>query len=303
MTELQIPSWARPQTRDAQSEAEAGFKAGASLAILDRLLAAPMASRGIWLDRLALRAATSGTRAIGRAEDEAAIRDAITLRQGSADPGPAGRLLTLWRRLAGRSPTPDATAIRSAAALIGVVICEDLIAQAERLANSTMPAITAAAEILLACHGDRPERTIMGCWLADMVLARRLRWPIAVPLLAGSLLNRLWRSSPAGGGGRGTPYPDLTRWFHGTADAAAFAVDLAIDLERRAEILIAVSPKLRAKAAAKVVERLLNQDAIAASEPFPGISDRGLRRLLDRLHSLSAIRELSGRSSFRLYGL
>jgi hypothetical protein len=302
MTELQIPSWARPQTRDAQSEAEAGFKAGASLAILDRLLAAPMAHRGVWLDRLALRAATASTRAIGRTEDEAAIRDATTLRQGSADPGPAGRLLTLWRRLAGRSPTPDPAAIRSATALIGVTIGEDLIAQTERLANSTMPAIAAAAEILLACHGDRPERAIMGCWLADMVLARRLRWPIAVPLLAGSLLNRSWRTSLAGGG-RGGAAPDLTRWFHGTADAAAFAVNLAIDLERRAEILIAVSPKLRAKAADKVVERLLNLDAIAASEPFPGISDRGLRRLLDRLHSLGAIRELSGRSSFRLYGL
>lgn len=302
MTGLHIPPWARPKTSSGQSEAEAGFKAGASLAVLDHLLAAPLAHRGIWLDRLALRAAVAAAHALGRTEDDAGIRDAVTLRQGSADPGPGGRLLTLWRRLASRSPTPEPAAIRSAAALIGATINDDVLATAEQLANSTRPAIAAAAEMLLACHGERAERAILGCWLADMVLARRLCWPTAVPLLAGSLLNRSWRAS-LDGSRWGSAAPDLTRWFHGYADAAAVAVNLAADLERRAEFLIAVRPKLRAKAAAKVVERLLNQDAIAASEPFPGISDRGLRRLFDRLHNLGAIRELSGRPSFRLYGL
>ncbi len=58
-----------------------------------------------------------------------------------------------------------------------------------------------------------------------------------------------------------------------------------------------------AKAADAVVERLLSDDAIVASEKIAGMSDRGLRRLFDRLVELGAVRELSGRPIFRIYGL
>ena len=87
--------------------------------------------------------------------------------------------------------------------------------------------------------------------------------------------------------------------------AAASALDLAADLARRAKTLIAVAPKLRAKPAAKIVDLLFAEDCVSPAEaarqaPMTG---RAARRLFDRLVALGAARELSGRPTFRLYGL
>jgi hypothetical protein len=48
---------------------------------------------------------------------------------------------------------------------------------------------------------------------------------------------------------------------------------------------------------------LLADDAVSAAAPLPGLSDRSRRRLFERLVRLSAARELTGRATFRLYGL
>ena len=49
---------------------------------------------------------------------------------------------------------------------------------------------------------------------------------------------------------------------------------------------------------------LLDDDSLTASSKLGGqISERGARRLFDRLVALGAIRELTGRATFRLYGL
>lgn len=44
-------------------------------------------------------------------------------------------------------------------------------------------------------------------------------------------------------------------------------------------------------------------EAMLASDAVGGMSDRALRRLFDRLVSLGAVRDLSGRPTFRIYGL
>lgn len=72
---------------------------------------------------------------------------------------------------------------------------------------------------------------------------------------------------------------------------------MAADLARRAAHLNTVAPKLRAKASGEAVEMFLTRDAVAPSVlPLP---DRASRRLVD----LGAVRELSGRDTFRLYGV
>ena len=70
--------------------------------------------------------------------------------------------------------------------------------------------------------------------------------------------------------------------------AAVRAIDLFTELERRGEKLLAVAPKLRAKGADAVVDQLLNADALVATrgDKKTGMSDRGLRRLFNRLVEL-----------------
>ena len=86
---------------------------------------------------------------------------------------------------------------------------------------------------------------------------------------------------------------------------------MARDLARRAEALRAVAPKLRAKGSAAAVGLFLAEEAVApASMLSPRIrgtsvpmTDRAARRFCDRLVALGVARELTGRSTFRLYGV
>jgi Fic family protein len=82
--------------------------------------------------------------------------------------------------------------------------------------------------------------------------------------------------------------------------AAAEACQLHGELAQAAQRLEAVAPKLRAKGA---LAALLGDDAVSGAAEIAGLSDRGLRRLFDRLVELGALRELTGRPTFRLYGL
>ncbi|TIX54825.1 MAG: DUF1403 family protein [Mesorhizobium sp.] len=78
---------------------------------------------------------------------------------------------------------------------------------------------------------------------------------------------------------------------------------MAAELSRRAERLIAIAPKLRAKGAGDVIFLLLNEDAVSGSLTTKNLSRFASRRLFDRLQQLDAVRELSGRATFRLFGL
>ena len=139
---------------------------------------------------------------------------------------------------------------------------------------------------------DAPRHEVVALILADVALARILGWDHPVPLLAARL-------KPAELRKRG----DDLRWccHRALARSAIEAVGLAAGLTRRAGRLNAVVPRLRAKGAEEAVEMFLTRDAVAPSAlPLP---DRAARRLCDRLVDLGAIRELTGRDTFRLYGV
>ncbi|MFC3722821.1 DUF1403 family protein [Neoaquamicrobium sediminum] len=312
-----IPTWLRRAVPDAQSLAKKDFEdvalaAGAAICLLDQVVRRHERWAGAWRQRLALSAAAATMKQAGRIEDEAALRDAVLLTKAGDDVGPAGRLLLAWRRLAAR-PAGDLLTAKSLAAVLGEFsyapdeeVVNDLADELRQLGacDGTVGMLTGA---FIAAERHAFDRTV-GAWLADALLAQRLGWAHSVPLLGAEAAvgasARLRR--PTTGSGATSTETHLERakgLLAAQARAALRAIDLSAELGRRADRLLAVAPKLRAKAADAVVDKLLSDDAIVASEKIAGMSDRGLRRLFDRLVEFGAVRELSGRPTFRIYGL
>jgi hypothetical protein len=297
-----FPGWARHDTSPADL-AEAAFSAGAALAALDTRIHAAAPWSGAWRRRLALKAAAASVKNARRGEDELLLRDAFFLCPAGGDPGPAGRLLLAWREL-DRSDSLANESVLHLAKTLGLSVDDALrcaIAGAQEMAAAGRGAPFAAADTAKAVLAHRPDAELLAFWLADAVLARRLGWPLPVPLMAAALLHPSLRCP-----GR-RPHPANPGWTQtccaAYALAAAQACDLHAELGRRAEILLAVAPQLRAKGASGVIEALLDDDAVLSSGRDGSMTARGRRRLFDRLVALGAVRELTGRATSRLYGL
>ena len=258
--------------------------------------------------RLALKSAAACAKILRLNADEGALRD---LRFAVGDElGPAASLLSLWRDLAGRSPSLDPRRILEATARLDLpapntdALAESLSEQS-RGGDPVSGAANAAAFAFSAFpDAPAPPSEILALWVFDMVIAIRLRWPRPMPLIATKILDPGLRSN----GGR-RPKPDEPAWSKtaaaATALAATSALDLAAHLSRGSDTLLTVAPKLRAKPAAKIVDLLLAEDCVSPAEAArqAPMTDRAARRLFDRLVALGAARELTGRPTFRLYGL
>lgn len=276
------PGWAATG-RPADPE-EAAFRAGAALAHLQGVMAQPGLPLTLWRDRLALEAAAATVRCSGRPEGLAELRDALHLARPGDPLGPAGEIGQAWRRAVTRPLTA-----RGLAPLPGVA--PELVRR--ELARSGAP-IARAAAMLETVLSEAPRAETAALILADAALAKALGWDRIVPLLVLGLAPRDLR--------RDGDQLRLACYQAGTR-AAARASGLAQELARRAARLHAVAPKLRAKGAGAAVALFLTQDALAPVALTHLMSDRAARRLCDRLVALGALRELTGRDSFRLYGL
>lgn len=313
-----LPAWLRRAVPDAQSLGSQGIEdiaiaAGAAIGALDAVVRRQERWSGAWRQRLALGAAAVMTRQSGRVEDEAALRDALLLTRPGDEVGPAGRMLLAWRQLAARPAEELLTEASIAGVLDALGLARDdetAVDLADELRQLAAPegAVGALVGAFAAIEQRGLPRTV-GCWFADAMLAQRLGWTHAVPLLGGEAAGANGPSRPRRAatifppnGIEATPERAKTL-LAAQARAALRALDQSADIGRRADRLIAVAPGLRARGADVVVDRLLSDDAIVASARIAGMSDRSLRRLFERLVELGAVRELSGRSTFRIYGI
>lgn len=291
-----MPAWVtgpRSQTPD-----DVAFLSGAALGALHSVLGRTEVPQGVFRDRLALAAAEACLALAGRPERARAraLRDEVHLLRPGEVPGPGGAVFALWRR-AVRVPLG-----RDGLEGVRALLPERVAAVRPDGRSEGRGAVARAAGILAAVLAAHPREEAAALILADATLARALGWSYTVPLLARGLNRRDLALADAG----------LRLACHRAAHAGAVeAHRVALDLARRAAHLRAVAPKLRAKGAEAAVALFLAEDALApalALSPFVrgstiAMTDRAARRLCARLVALGAVRELTGRPDFRLYGL
>ena len=315
-----LPSWVtRNHGKAPESEA---FLSGASLAMLHMMLADPSETLPAELlrNRLALRAAEACLKLEGRRDSEVEIRDAYYLAGGGANAigatgaasamGPAGEMYVRWRKASviGLKHKDWLVRLRSS---VPEQVAQELPEWIDNAMNQgagqgRSPVAQAARMIALVIAAfPREEASALIC--GDLVLARALGWAQPVPLLGVQLKRKdlLLVVDPDRG-------DDLVVACHrAVAIGAQDAVRLGHDLMRRAQRLRTIAPKLRAKGSDAAVALFLREDALLPSTMLSpriigssiAMTDRAARRLCDRLVTLGAVRELTGRSTFRLYGV
>jgi hypothetical protein len=235
-----------------------------------------------------------------------------------ADPGPAGRLHQLWRFLASQPARINAQHLHAAADLLALPVkktsgadeIDRLAAILAKITTTLRNPIAAAGQGAVSARqtfaaAPGVDSEIFALWIADLVLASKLGWEKPVPLLAMAIEAPALRSAF----GNHLGFDNPKTWGLSCASAYALAFEEAHELTKTLapcyELLLRATPKLRAKEADQVIEMLLNDDAISPSEATHAtqLSDRASRRLFERLTTLGAVRELTGRTNFRLYGL
>jgi len=283
-----MPSWVT--SARAQTLEDVAFLSGSALATLHFVLGRQDMPQTLLRARFALAAAEACAVFSGRPERAEDLRDVAHLLRPGDLPGPAGEVYLCWR-----SAVKRPVSIKALHWALPMHPPDKIVGwlDAGGRGGACTP-IARAAHVLEAVLTQSPRAETTGLILADAALSQALGWDHIVPLLASGLKRSDLRK-------RGD---DLWLACHRAVNAcAADAVRMANDLARGTARLNAVAPKLRAKGAGAALELFLTFDAVTPAALVSLNSDRAARRFCDRLVELGAIRELTGRDTFRLYGV
>ncbi len=279
-----LPGWVT--SARAETPEDVAFLSGAALAHLHLVVRRDDVPQSLLRERLALRAAEACVTRSGRPERAGELRDAVAFLQPGDSPGPAGEIYLSWRRAIERPVSVNALH-RALPDLKSEAIATWLDA------GQGAP-VPRAAAALQAVIEDRPRDPTSALLLADAVLSLSLGWSHVLPVLSLGLKRGDLRKADE----------DLWLACHRAISVGAVEVTReATDLARRAARLREVAPKLRAKGAEEAVALFRSRDAVAPAALISLRSDRAARRFCDRLVDLGAVRELTGRDTFRLYGI
>jgi len=234
---------------------------------------------------------------------EAELRDAYLLTLPGDAMGPNGDILALWR-------DGSSVGLRNAGWKTRLVALmpddqQEMVAEALDLTVSGAGApVTKATSTLARILTSFPRQEAVALLCADAVLSHSIGWDHPLPLVALYLKRSDLRRAAEG--------EDVRIACHAAVGRGAqHAVRLAYDLARRAHHLNSVARKLRTKGSNDAIQLFLSEDAVLPSTMLSptirgsntSMTGRSARRLCDRLVELGVVRELTGRSTFRMYGV
>ena len=309
-----LPNWVKERSAPETIES-ASFGSGAALTAL--YLTTSNFIMGVPNELLRLRLALDATvktlKLQGRGETAQEVRDYFYLTAPDDEMGPVGLLLDQWRGVArinlrtlnwhqafvDQSPAP----VRETLLEMFNEVNQQPSADQKEVTGSPVCEAVAMVSRFLSLF---PRYEDVALQLADIVLARALRANNVMPLFAHHVRRK-----------------DLLALREGDNEAfklamhrmaalgARDATRMAHDLSERAAKLKEQGTKLRTKGRDKAIELFMSEDAVfPTSSLYPKIrgtnitmTKRSARRLCSRLVELGVVRELTGRSTFRMYGL
>lgn len=279
-----MPSWVT--SARAETPEDVAFLSGAALNQLHLVLSDQSVPQTLLRARLALRAAEACVTHQGRPERALDLRDAVAFLQPGDCPGPAGEVYLAWQQAVKRP-----ISVKALHRALPDLQPEQIATWLDAGQRATVPC---AAAVLQAVTEKRPRDLAAAFVLADAALAQVLGWTHVLPLLGLSFKRGDLRKLGM----------DLRQaCYLAISSGAAEATREAGELTRRVARLKAIAPKLRAKGSDDAVALFLSQDAVAPTALTSLRSGRAARRFCDRLVELGAVRELTGRDTFRLYGV